>query len=55
MSDAFVLTVTEQNAYRKPDPGIQELLRKTILVDYATSLKLERKFDSAELKVSAFS
>ncbi len=53
-SDAFVLTIKGNNRSSKPVVKVNELLRKKIIVDYATALKYERKFDSAELRISAF-
>lgn len=53
-SDAFVLTVKEENNRRKPRIKVNDLLQERIVVDYATALKYERKLDSADLKVTAF-
>ncbi len=53
-SDAFVLTIKGNNRSTKSAIKVNKLLRKKIIVDYATALKYERKFDSAELRISAF-
>lgn len=53
-SDAFVLTVTEDNTRKKPSARVNDLLEKKILVDYAVALKYERKFHSADIKTSTF-
>lgn len=53
-SDAFALTVTERNSMVKPKVKVNDLLQNRVLLDYATALKYERKFDNAEVKISAF-
>jgi hydroxymethylglutaryl-CoA synthase len=53
-SDAFVLEVLEKNSNTKAGVKVKDLLERKIVVDYAVALKYERKFHSAEFKVSAF-
>lgn len=51
-SDAFILTVTKDD--KKAPQTIDEILKKKIMVDYATALKYERKLDSREFKIGPF-
>lgn len=53
-SDAFVLTVKEGDANKLASRSLSELLKTKIVVDYATSLKMERKLEGPDFKVSAF-
>jgi len=53
-SDAFAVKTTERIRQISRGPSISQIISRKIMVDYPTYIKMERKYDTHERKVSTF-